>query len=77
MKVSLLISLAFLVATVRCGYDPGSKSNFVIYWGQGNGLGEKDLTEYCKTDDYNIIAVISSLIIIYLFIHLFLISFPQ
>lgn len=57
MKAFVLFSLALLAATVRAGFDPTSKKNFVIYWGQANGLGEKDLSEYCKNDDYNIIVV--------------------
>lgn len=57
MKAFVLLSLALLAATARAGFDPSSKKNFVIYWGQANGLGEKDLSEYCKNDDYNIIVV--------------------
>lgn len=60
MRATHLYMLAFLgllATTARGGFDPSSKKNFVIYWGQSNGLGEKELIEYCRNDDYNIIMV--------------------
>lgn len=56
LAAALLLVAVFCVACVNGGFNANSKSNYVIYWGQGYSTVDQSLRTYC-TGQYDVIYI--------------------